>query len=86
MGTLLCGVLASTTLGVFSGQGYAEGMTMGSQLGVQVLGVVAVAAWTGVGTALLLKLVDVLLGLRVSAEEETAGLDLTQHEERGYNY
>jgi Amt family ammonium transporter len=86
MGTLLCAVLASGALGVFSGQGYPEGMSMGSQMGVQVLGVAAVAAWTAVATAILLKLVDVLVGLRVSAEEETAGLDLTQHEERGYNY
>jgi Amt family ammonium transporter len=85
MGTLLAGVFASAGLGVFSGQGYAEGMTMGSQMGVQIIGVVAIAAYTGVATFVLLKVVDLLTGLRVSPEVETVGLDQTQHNERGYN-
>jgi ammonium transporter, Amt family len=85
-GTLLAGVFASTGLGVFSGQGYAEGMDMGSQLVVQVQGVVAVAAFTGVVTFVLLKAVDYVTGLRVSAEGETLGLDQAEHNERGYNY
>jgi Amt family ammonium transporter len=84
-GTLLAGVFASTSLNVFSGQGYAEGMSMGSQVGVQALGVLAVAAYTAVGTLILLKLIDRTLGLRASGEEETLGLDQTQHNERGYD-
>jgi Amt family ammonium transporter len=41
--------------------------------------------FTGVGSFVLLKLVDVLVGLRVSSEDETLGLDLALHDERGYN-
>jgi Amt family ammonium transporter len=85
-GTLLAGVFASTGLGAFSGQGYAEGMTMGSQLWVQAQGVVAVGAYTAVVTFVLLKAVDYLTGLRVSPEAETMGLDTAEHNERGYNY
>jgi len=85
-GTLLAGVFASTGLGAFSGQGYAEGMTMGSQLAVQLEGVLSVAAYTAVVTFVLLKAVDFLTGLRVSPEAETLGLDQAEHNERGYNY
>jgi ammonium transporter, Amt family len=86
LGTLAAGFFASTGLGVFSGQGYAEGMTMGSQLGVQVQGILAVAAYTAVVTFVLLKAVDFLTGLRVTPESETMGLDTAEHNERGYNY
>ena len=85
LGTLLSGIFASASLGLFSGQGYAEGMSMGSQLGIQLLGVVVIALYTAVVTALLLKLLDAVFGLRVSTEEETMGLDLVLHDERGYN-
>jgi len=86
LGTLLAGVFASTELGLFSGQGFADGInSISEQLGVQAIGVVAVAAFTAVATLVLLKIVDVLLGgLRVTAEEETQGLDISDHEERGY--
>jgi ammonium transporter, Amt family len=85
LGTLAAGVFASTGLGVFSGQGYAEGMAMGSQMGVQVLGIVAVGAYTAVLTFALLKAVDRLIGLRVSVDAETMGLDTAEHNESGYN-
>jgi Amt family ammonium transporter len=88
LGTFLAGVFASATLGVFSGQGYIynENVTgMGQQLAVQLAGIVAVPVYTAVITWVLLKLVDLLIGLRVSAEEETMGLDTSQHNERGYN-
>ena len=86
LGTFAAGIFASTGLGVFSGQGYAEGMTMGTQLGVQVMGIAAVAAYTAVVTFVLLKAVDFVTGLRVSQDAETQGLDMTEHNERGYNY
>ncbi|MBD3647725.1 MAG: ammonium transporter [Pseudomonadales bacterium] len=85
LGTVLAGVFASAGLGVFSGQGYAEGMTMGSQVGVQVVGVLASGLYTAVITFILLKLIDVMIGLRVSPDEETEGLDLNMHNERGYD-
>ena len=86
LGTILAGVFASASLGVFSGQGYNEGMTMGSQVLVQVIGVLAVGAYTAVITYGLLKILDAVVGLRVTEDEETEGLDINQHNERGYDY
>ena len=81
IGTLFAGVFVSASLG---GAGYAEGMNMGSQLGVQLTGVIATIVFTAVATFVSLKIVDMLLGLRVTDEEETEGLDINQHDERGY--
>jgi len=85
IGTLLAGIFASDQLGVFSGQGYAEGMTMATQLGVQAIGVAAVFVYTGIITYVLLKVLDALMGLRVTGDEETEGLDIVLHDERGYD-
>ena len=81
LGLLLCAVFVSAGLG---GMGYAEGMGMGSQLGVQAIGLLATAAWTALATWVILKIVGAITPLRVSEEDEIEGLDLTQHEERGY--
>ncbi len=81
LGTLLAAVFVSASLG---GAGYAEDMTMGSQLGVQLVGVLATALYTAAVTFVVLKLVDAVSGLRVDEEAETEGLDIAQHEERGY--
>ena len=86
VGTLLAGILVSGNLGIFSGNGLAEGMTMGAQLVVQLIGVLSVAAYTGILTFLLLKLVGaVTSGIRVTQEEEQMGLDITDHDEKGYS-
>ena len=85
IGTLLAGFFASDQLGAFSGQGYAEGMTMATQLGVQAIGVAAVFVYTGIITYVLLKVLDALMGLRVTGDEETEGLDIVLHDERGYD-
>jgi Amt family ammonium transporter len=82
LGTLLAGVLVTSS---FGGAGLAEGMTMGKQVGVQVIGIVSILIWTALASFIILKLIDVMLGLRVSSDEETQGLDQTQHEETGYN-
>lgn len=85
IGTLLAGILVSANLGVFSGNGLADGMTIASQLGVQVLGIVATGVYTGILTFGLIKLVGALTGgIRVSEEQEQAGLDITAHDEKGY--
>ena len=86
LGILLAGVFASTELGLFSGQGFADGIdTMGQQLGVQLTGIVAIGAYTAIATFIILKVVGFLTGgLRVSPEQETQGLDISDHEERGY--
>jgi Amt family ammonium transporter len=86
LGTFLAGVLSATSLGVFSGFGFAEGNeTMGDQLAVQVIGIIATIIFTAVVTWVLLKIVDAITGLRVSEEEEIQGLDINSHEERGYD-
>ena len=86
LGTLAVGVFASTELGLFKGQGFAQGITsMGQQLGVQLVGVVTTVAYTAVVTFIVLKLVDRLIGLRVGREDEIGGLDIALHEERGYD-
>ncbi|MDA1118641.1 MAG: ammonium transporter [Proteobacteria bacterium] len=82
LGTLLTGVFAAATLG---GVGYADKVTMGDQLLVQFYGVLAVGAWCGIVTWLLLKLTDAVAGLRVTGDEETEGLDTVLHNEKGYN-
>jgi len=86
IGTLMAGIFSATSLGVFSGYGFAKDIdSMVGQIKVQAIGVVATIVFTAVLTWGILKLVDVLLGLRVSADEEQEGLDLVLHEERGYD-
>lgn len=87
LGSLIVAVLASPNLGIFSGQGFSAGISsIGGQLAVQALAVGVVIVYTAVLTWLLLKLTAFLTGgLRVSAEDETEGLDLTQHDEKGYD-
>ena len=58
---------------------------MADQVVVQAIGILAVGAWSGIVTWVLLKVSDALAGLRVTAEEETEGLDTVLHNEKGYN-
>jgi len=81
LGTFLAGIFVASE---FGGAGLAEGVTMSEQIGVQLIGILATLVWTVVISYGILKLVDSLIGLRVSEEEETEGLDISQHEERGY--
>lgn len=86
LGTLMAGIFASSELGLFSGQGLADGVSIPDQLGVQAIGILATGAYTAVVTYILLKVVGVFTGgLRVTAEEETQGLDITSHNESGYD-
>jgi len=87
LGTLMAGIFASTELGVFSGYGFAEGITsMSEQFMVQLLAVGATVIFTAVVTYLVLKLVGVITGgLRVDEEHENRGLDIVSHEESAYN-
>lgn len=86
LGTLLAGVFCSQELGVFSGNGFGlDSITsIGEQFKVQAIGVVATALYTAIATFIILKVIDVVVGLRVTEEEETEGLDIVLHEERGY--
>jgi len=85
IGLLLTAVFASNQLGVFSGLGLAEGATITSQFGVQLIGAFATIIWCGVFTYIILKFVGAMVGLRVSEDEETEGLDIVLHDEQGYN-
>ncbi len=86
VGSFLAGILVSGNLGIFSGNGLAKGATIGSQLMVQVIGVVSVAAYTAILTFIILKVVGALTsGIRVTQEEEQVGLDITDHDEKGYS-
>jgi len=85
LGTFLAGIFASAGLGILSGQGYAEGVTMSSQLMVQVTGIVATIVYTAVLTWIVLKIVNAITGMRVTEEDESVGLDIVLHDERGYD-
>ena len=82
LGTLLAGVFVAASLG---GAGLAESRTVLTQVGVQLTGIVAVTIWTVSVSFVILKLIDRIIGLRVPEAEETEGLDITQHEEKGYS-
>ena len=83
LGALLTGVVASPILG---GVGFANGITtLGAQVVVQLIGVGATVCYAGVVTFIILELVDAMVGLRVSEQEEKVGLDMATHNERAYN-
>ncbi len=82
LGAILTGLCADKMVG---GIGLAEGMTLGSQLVAQFKGATFTLVYTAVVSYILLKIVDVIIGLRVTEEQETEGLDIALHDERGYN-
>lgn len=88
LGTFAVGILGFTLGG---GQALPVGITttgdaISHQVGVQLLGIVVTAIWSGILTFAILKIIDAMIGLRVSEEEETEGLDHSQHNESGYSF
>ncbi len=81
-GALATGIFASASLG---GIGYAEGVTMGAQFITQVKAVLVTIVWCGVGSVVLYRVVDLVIGLRVPVEAEREGLDLASHGEAAYH-
>ena len=81
-GLLLTAVFSATA---FDGLGLPDGVSIGQQLLTQLIGAVATLVWCGVGTFVILKLVNLVSPLRVTPEQENEGLDLVLHEERGYS-
>jgi len=74
------------TLRIFSGQGPVGSETsMAAQFNVQALGVIATAIYTAVVTGMILLVIKMMVGLRVNDDEETEGLDIVSHGERGYD-
>jgi Amt family ammonium transporter len=82
-GTLLVAFLAAPVLG---GLGLADGISMGGQLWIQFIGSVATAAWSVVGTVIIVLIIRAVTPLRVSEEEEIEGLDISSHGERGFGH
>jgi ammonium transporter, Amt family len=80
-GSLLTGVFATSSLG---GLGLAEGVSIMDQVGVQALAIMVTLLWSAGFSYLILKVLDKLIGLRVTADEEVQGLDIVLHEETGY--
>jgi Amt family ammonium transporter len=94
IGALATGILVNPDLG---GVGIPDYVTkpgelavgaydFGTQMFAQIKAVLLTLVWSGVGSAILFKIVDLIIGLRVSAEEEREGLDIGEHDERAYNY
>ncbi|WP_345827150.1 ammonium transporter AmtB [Pantoea sp. BRR-3P] len=82
LGCILTGVFASSSLG---GVGYAEGVTMGHQVWVQLFSVGVTIVWTAVVAFIGFKLADMIVGLRVPEDQEREGLDVNSHGENAYN-
>ncbi len=82
LGCVLTGVFASSSLG---GVGYAEGVTMGHQVWVQIFSCIVTIVWSGVVAFIGFKLADMIVGLRVPEDQEREGLDVNSHGENAYN-
>ncbi|MGI8852150.1 MAG: ammonium transporter [Methyloceanibacter sp.] len=82
IGIMLTAVFIDATLG---GIGLAEGRSMGDQATIQLTGIVVTLLWSAVVSFVIIKVVQMFVGLRVNAETEEQGLDLRLHGERGYN-
>ncbi len=80
------GMWGAVATGLFASVG-AQGLFFGnaSQVGIQIVGVLATVVLATVATFVILKITDLITGLRVTEEEEVEGLDLSQHGESGYN-
>ena len=92
IGALATGILVNPDLGGVGITDYTNitGNNAGTydfatQMLAQIKAVVATLIWSGVGSAIIFKIVDIIIGLRVSVEKEREGLDLTDHGERAYN-
>jgi Amt family ammonium transporter len=82
IGSLAIGFIASTVINPAGPNGLLYGNPM--QLGIQAIGVAATATFAFVGTIVIMKIIDAIIGLKVKEEEEDIGLDITQHAERAY--
>ena len=82
VGALLTGVFVAEGLG---GVGLGDGMTIATQVWAQLLSIIVTVIWSGLLSFIILKIVDATVGLRVEEDDERMGLDLSQHNERGYN-
>ena len=82
VGSLAIGIIATTIINPAGPDGLLYGNPM--QLGIQAIGVAVAATLGFVGTTVIMKIIDAIIGLKVKSEEEEIGLDITQHAERAY--
>jgi Amt family ammonium transporter len=82
IGAIGTGIVAAPSLG---GYGVGE-YSIGGQVWTQIIAVVVTLVWTGIGSVVLYKITDLIVGLRVTQDQEREGLDLADHGERAYNY
>ena len=82
-GIMLTAIFAAKGLG---GGGLPDGVGIGGQLWTQLVGCVVTLVWAGVLTFVIIKIIQATVGLRVDAETESEGLDITAHGERGYHW
>ena len=86
LGLFMAGIFCSPALGIFSGNGFSDGVsTIGGQLGIQLTGIAATFVYTAIVSRILLRVVDAIVTVRVDQDDETAGLDIVLHDERGYD-
>ena len=86
LGLFMAGIFCSPALGIFSGNGFSDGVsTIGGQLGIQLTGIAATFVYTAIVSWVLLRVVNAIVTVRVDQEDETAGLDIVLHDERGYD-
>jgi Amt family ammonium transporter len=89
IGALGTGILVNPALGGAGIMDYTTGKIADYEFGAQMIsqlwGVCTTLVWSGVGSAIIYKVVDVIVGLRTNVESEREGLDLTEHTERAYN-
>ena len=84
------GIIGAVLTGIFCAQGLGgvgfggDNTSIPEQLVAQIIGVVATIIYSGIVSFIILKAVDAVIGLRVTEDEEAEGLDLAQHDERGY--
>jgi Amt family ammonium transporter len=94
VGAIATGILVAPSLGgtgivdyiAKPGEAAAGEYVMATQVVTQIKAVLLTLVWSGVGSAILYKIVDVVIGLRVTQEQEREGLDIADHGERAYNY
>ena len=86
LGLFMAGIFCSPALGIFSGNGFSDGVsTIGGQLGIQLTGIAVTFVYTAIVSWVLLRVVNAIVTVRVDQEDETAGLDIVLHDERGYD-
>ena len=86
LGLFMAGIFCSPALGIFSGNGFSDGVsTIGGQLGIQLTGIAVTFVYTAIVSWVLLRAVNAIVSVRVDQEDETAGLDIVLHDERGYD-